>query len=51
MEHPVFVARERELAELRGYLDRALAGRGEVLILVSDHEHGQNEQYRQHNAR
>ena len=30
MERPVFVGRERELTELRGYLDQALAGHGQV---------------------
>ena len=31
--HP-FVARERELAELQGYLDKALAGKGQVCFVA-----------------
>jgi DNA-binding SARP family transcriptional activator len=34
VERPVFVARERELARLEGYLDEALAGQGRVAFVT-----------------
>ncbi|UCC65447.1 MAG: AAA family ATPase, partial [Anaerolineae bacterium] len=34
VERPVFVARERQLARLKGYLDRALAGQGGVVFVT-----------------
>jgi len=33
---PVFVARERELAQLDGYLDQALSGRGRVVFVTGE---------------
>jgi DNA-binding SARP family transcriptional activator len=36
VEHPVFVARERELAQLEGYLEAALAGQGKVVFVTGD---------------
>jgi tetratricopeptide (TPR) repeat protein len=36
VESPVFVARERELAQLDGYLNTALAGRGRVVFVTGD---------------
>jgi DNA-binding SARP family transcriptional activator/predicted ATPase len=36
VERPVFVARERELAQLAGYLDAALAGRAGVVFVTGD---------------
>jgi predicted ATPase len=36
VERPVFVARERELAQLEGYLDAALAGHGQVVFVIGD---------------
>jgi DNA-binding SARP family transcriptional activator/predicted ATPase len=35
-EAPVFVARDRELAQLNGYLDRALAGQGRVAFATGE---------------
>ena len=35
-ERPVFVARERELAQLDGFLDKALAGQGQVVFVTGD---------------
>ncbi len=35
-EKPVFVARERELAQLHGYLELALAGQGRVVFVTGD---------------
>jgi DNA-binding SARP family transcriptional activator len=35
-ERPVFVARERELAQLAGFLDVALAGQGRVAFVTGD---------------
>jgi predicted ATPase len=36
MEKDVFVGRERELAQLNAYLDRALAGHGQVCFVVGE---------------
>ena len=36
VERPVFVARERELAQLDGYLELALAGQGRVVFVTGD---------------
>ncbi|MEA3334824.1 MAG: BTAD domain-containing putative transcriptional regulator [Chloroflexota bacterium] len=36
VELPVFVARERELAQLEGFLDRALAGQGRVAFVTGE---------------
>jgi DNA-binding SARP family transcriptional activator len=36
VEWPVFVARERELAQLDGFLDEALAGRGQVVFVTGE---------------
>lgn len=36
VERNVFVARERELAQLKGFLGRALAGRGQVCFVTGD---------------
>jgi len=36
VERPVFVARERELAQLAGFLDGTLAGRGRVVFVTGD---------------
>ena len=36
VERPLFVARERELAQLDGYLDAALAGQGKVVFVTGD---------------
>jgi DNA-binding SARP family transcriptional activator/predicted negative regulator of RcsB-dependent stress response len=36
VERPVFVARERELAQLDRYLDAAVAGRGSVVFVTGD---------------
>ncbi|TEU18704.1 MAG: hypothetical protein E3J21_05315 [Anaerolineales bacterium] len=36
VERPVFVARERELAQLDGYLNTALAGQGRVVFITGD---------------
>jgi predicted ATPase len=36
VERPVFVARERELAQLEGYLEMALAGRGQVVFVTGE---------------
>jgi serine/threonine-protein kinase len=36
VERPVFVARERELAQLDGYLNTALAGQGRVVFVTGD---------------
>jgi DNA-binding SARP family transcriptional activator len=36
VERPVFVARERELAQLDGFLDGALAGRGKVVFVTGE---------------
>jgi DNA-binding SARP family transcriptional activator/RecA/RadA recombinase len=35
-ERPAFVARERELAQLGGFLDQALGGRGRVVLVVGE---------------
>jgi oligopeptide transport system substrate-binding protein len=35
-ERPVFVARERELGQLQGFLDQALAGQGRVVFVTGD---------------
>jgi DNA-binding SARP family transcriptional activator/predicted ATPase len=35
-ERPVFVARERELSRLRGFLDQVLAGQGQVAFVVGE---------------
>jgi DNA-binding SARP family transcriptional activator len=35
-ERPAFVARERELARLGGFLDQALAGRGRVVFVIGE---------------
>jgi DNA-binding SARP family transcriptional activator len=35
-ERPAFVARERELAQLGGFLDQALAGRGRVVFVIGE---------------
>jgi len=35
-EQGAFVARERELAQLRAFLDRTLAGRGQVIFLMGE---------------
>jgi DNA-binding SARP family transcriptional activator len=34
VDRPIFVARERELARLDGYLDRAVAGQGQVVFVT-----------------
>jgi DNA-binding SARP family transcriptional activator/predicted ATPase len=36
MERPVFVARERELAQLNGYLNLAVAGQGRVVFITGE---------------
>jgi predicted ATPase/DNA-binding SARP family transcriptional activator len=36
VERPVFVARERELAQLDGFLHKALAGQGQVVFVTGD---------------
>jgi predicted ATPase/DNA-binding SARP family transcriptional activator len=36
MESPVFVARERELAQLNGYLHPALAGQGRIVFVTGE---------------
>jgi DNA-binding SARP family transcriptional activator len=36
VERPVFVARERELAQLDGFLDLALAGQGRVIFVTGE---------------
>jgi predicted ATPase/DNA-binding SARP family transcriptional activator len=36
VEMPVFVARERELAQLDGFLDRALAGQGRAVFVIGE---------------
>ncbi len=36
LPRPVFVARERELAQLDGYLDRALSGQGRVVFVTGE---------------
>jgi predicted ATPase/DNA-binding SARP family transcriptional activator len=36
VERPICVARERELAQLGGYLDAALAGQGRVVFITGD---------------
>jgi predicted ATPase len=36
VERPVFVARERELAQLGGFLDLALAGQGRVVFVIGE---------------
>jgi len=36
VERPVFVARERELSKLDGFLDAALTGRGKVVFVTGD---------------
>jgi predicted ATPase len=36
VERPVFVARERELAQLDGFLQKALAGQGQVVFVTGD---------------
>jgi adenylate cyclase len=36
VERPLFVARERELAQLGGHLDAALAGHGKVVFVTGD---------------
>jgi predicted ATPase/DNA-binding SARP family transcriptional activator len=36
VERPLFVARERELAQLRGFLDMALAGQGRVVFVTGE---------------
>jgi len=35
-EQGAFIARERELAQLRAFLDRALAGRGQVIFVMGE---------------
>jgi predicted ATPase/DNA-binding SARP family transcriptional activator len=36
VERPVFVTRERELAQLQGFLDQALTGQGQVVFVTGD---------------
>ncbi len=36
VERPIFVARDRELAQLDGFLDTALTGRGQVAFVTGD---------------
>jgi DNA-binding SARP family transcriptional activator/predicted ATPase len=36
LDRPVFVARQEELAQLDGFLDRALAGQGQVVFVIGD---------------
>ncbi|MEJ2303396.1 MAG: AAA family ATPase, partial [Anaerolineales bacterium] len=36
MERPIFVARERELAQLNAYLDLAVAGQGRVVFITGE---------------
>jgi hypothetical protein len=35
VEMPIFVAREKELAQLNGYLDRAIAGHGRIAFVTA----------------
>jgi predicted ATPase len=41
MTEQVFVARERELAQLETFLDRALAGHGQVCFVTGEAGAGQ----------
>jgi predicted ATPase len=47
MEEQLFVGRERELEELRGYLDKALAGQGQVCFVTGQAGSGKTALVRQ----
>ena len=38
MERPAFIARERELAQLDAFLERALAAQGQICFVILDRD-------------
>ena len=48
VDERTFVARERELAQLEGHLDRALAGEGGIVFLTGDAGRGKTALMREH---